>query len=202
MRMILVDRDGVINKDPGGWTKYSYVMDWEDFHFLPGALEALRLLKVNGIKVVVISNQAGVNKGYFSRQALDQIDRKMSEEIRKSGGKIEESFYCVHRDEDNCNCRKPKTGLIEAAVKKYGIDLNDTYFIGDGKMDVMTGKRMGIKTIFVLSGKTSRNAMRESGLRPNYVFKDFLEAVKWIIDKRKRKTDRALKRQKDKETGS
>ena len=83
MKTIFLDRDGVINKDPAGWTEHNYVTDWKNFHFLPGSLEALKLLKINGIKVVLISNQAGVNKGFFSKETLDQINRKMLQEVKK-----------------------------------------------------------------------------------------------------------------------
>ena len=109
MKAIFIDRDGVINKDPGGWTKYNYVTTWKEFHFLPRALEALKILKENNVKVIVISNQAGVSKSYFSRQALKAINDKMLKEIEKNGGEIENVYYCLHSDEDNCNCRKPKT---------------------------------------------------------------------------------------------
>ena len=105
-KAVFIDRDGVINKDPGGWTKYNYVTNWKEFHFIPGALEALKLLKRKGIKVIVISNQAGVNKGYFSQEDLDALNKKMFAEIKKKGGSIEEAYYCVHTEEENCDCRK------------------------------------------------------------------------------------------------
>src|SRR3989338_7533561 len=152
MRAVFIDRDGVINKDPGGWTTYSYVTNWKDFYFLPGSLEALKLLNKKDIKAIVISNQAGVNKGYFSKKDLGNLTAKMLSEVSKSGGKIEEAFYCVHKDDDNCSCRKPKTGLLEKAASKYGIDVRATYFIGDSEADIIAGSRIGCKTIFLLSG--------------------------------------------------
>lgn len=180
MRTIFIDRDGVINKDPGGWTRYNYVTEWKDFNFIPGALEALKILKKKGIKVIVASNQGGVNKGYYTREALNEINNLMLEKIKKHGGEIEEVFYCIHRDEDNCGCRKPKPGMLETAAKKYGIDPKTTYFIGDAPKDILAGKKIGCKTILVLSGKSSRKDIESWEDMPDYVFADLLEAVKWL----------------------
>ena len=180
-KIIFIDRDGVINKDPGDWTKYSYVTAWGEFHFLPGSKEALKLLKDNGIKVIIVSNQAGVSKGYFSKSDLDEVNRKMIEEIRLGGGEVEAVYYCIHQDTDNCACRKPKTGSFEDAAKKYGIDLKDTYFIGDSHVDMAAGKKIGCKTVFVLSGKASRTEMLGWPQQPDYVAKDLLDAVRSVI---------------------
>ncbi|MDD5173426.1 MAG: HAD-IIIA family hydrolase, partial [Candidatus Omnitrophica bacterium] len=107
MKVLFIDRDGVVNRDPGGWTKTNYVADWKDFHFIPGTLQALKILKEKGIKVIVASNQGGVNKGLYTQAELDKVNSLMLKEIEKSGGAIEEVFYCIHSDEDNCDCRKP-----------------------------------------------------------------------------------------------
>lgn len=180
MKYLFIDRDGVINKDPGGWTEHSYVTDWKDFLFIPGSLEALKLLKERGIKVIVASNQAGVNKGFYAKDELSGISSLMLKEIENAGGAIEEVFYCIHKDEDNCECRKPKPGLLEKAAKKYKIDPKSTYFIGDGKVDIAAGKKAGCKTILVLSGKSSREDIEGWEEKPDHIFADLLEAVKWI----------------------
>lgn len=199
LSFIFMDRDGVINKDPGGWTRHNYVADAGDFHFLPGALEALRLLNENGVRVVVVSNQAGVGKGYFSKEMLDKVNSAMLKAITKSGGSVEDVYYCIHRDEDNCFCRKPKTGMFERAAKKYGIDLSRTCIIGDAGVDVMAGRSLGMKTIFVKSGKTSMDEMRKLDVKPDYIFNDLLEAVKWLVARQKRKSERALRRKEEDE---
>ena len=180
MKYLFIDRDGVINKDPGGWTKTNYVTEWKDFHFVPGTLEALKILKEKGIKVIVASNQGGVNKGLYTQEELNKVNEMMLKEIRKSGGEIEEVFYCIHRDEDNCNCRKPKPGMLEAASKKYGINPKTTYFIGDDKKDILAGRSIGCKTVLVLSGKSSRQDAAQWEEEPDYIFKDLLEAVKYL----------------------
>lgn len=180
MEYIFIDRDGVINKDPGGWTTCGYVAEWKDFHFIPGTLEALKLLKKKGIKVIVASNQGGVNKGFYTQEQLDKVNGLMLKEIRRNGADIEEVFYCTHKDEDNCDCRKPKPGMLKTAAEKYGIDPKNTYFIGDDKKDVLAGKKIGCKTILVLSGKSSREDIRHWPEKPDHIFKDLLEAVNWL----------------------
>lgn len=194
IKAIFIDRDGVINKDPGGWTEYDYIIETRDFHFIPGALEALKLLNKNEIKAIIISNQAGVNKGYFTKEKLDQLNSFMLSEIGKKGGRIEKAYYCIHRDEDRCNCRKPRTGMLEMAIRKYGIKPAETYFIGDSEVDILAGKALGMKTVFVLSGKTSMEEMRKWAVKPAYTFKDLLEAVKWLLEKDARKYHRAVRR--------
>jgi histidinol-phosphate phosphatase family protein len=193
-KVIFIDRDGVVNRDPGGWTEHSYVTRWEDFHFLEGALRALALFKRSGFRVVIISNQAGVGKGFFTKEDLDKVNSKMLAEVRKHGGAIDGVYYCVHRKEDGCSCRKPKTGMFEAAVKRYGVMPRETYFIGDSLVDIAAGAKMGMETVFVLSGKTSLEESRGWGLKPGHVFKDLLEAARWITAKEKRRAERALKR--------
>ena len=182
-KTIFIDRDGVINKDPGGWTKYSYVTKWDEFFFIDGSVKALQLLKDAGYKIFVISNQGGISKGYFTQKDLDEVNRKMLIEIKKGGGKIDRLFYCIHHDKDNCECRKPKTGLIEQAAKTMRIDFKETYIIGDSIRDVEAGKRIGMKTIFVSSGKTPLSELDSWGIKPDYIKKDLLEAVEWLLSK-------------------
>lgn len=180
MRYLFIDRDGVVNKDPGGWTKTDYVTNWGDFHFIPGTLEALKILKEKDIKVIVASNQGGVNRGLYTKAELREVNSFMLKEIEKAGGAIEEVFYCIHRDEDKCGCRKPKPGMLGSAARKYGVDPKTTYFIGDTSKDISAGLRMGCKTILVLSGKSSREDIENWEDKPDHVFKNLLEAVKWL----------------------
>ena len=197
IKTVFIDRDGVINKDPGGWTEHEYVTRLKDFHFLPGALEALKLLNRNRMQVVIVSNQAGVSKGYFTKERLDEITCMMLAEIKKNGGKVCEVNYCIHRTEDNCACRKPKPGMLDAAIKKYGVTARDTYIIGDSKVDVLAGKSAGLNTIFVQSGKTGMDEVKKWDVKPDYIFKDLLEAVKWIIVKERRRSERSSRREKE-----
>lgn len=193
-KFVFIDRDGVINKDPGGWTEHSYVTRWEDFHFIQGSKKAIKKLAQAGYGTIIISNQAGVAKGFFTKEELSKVNSRMLDEITHDGGRVEEVYYCLHRDEDNCDCRKPKTGLFERAAKKYGINLKETYFVGDGLVDTLAGKKIGARTVLVLSGKTPIDDMNKWPSRPDLVFKDLLGFVNWLAEKEKRKAVRASRR--------
>ena len=182
-KVIFIDRDGVINRDPGGWTKYSYVTKWDEFSFIDGSIEALRRLKEAGYKIYLISNQGGISKGYFMQEDLDKLNERMLREIEKGGGRIDHLYYCPHHDKDNCECRKPKTGLIEQAIRETDVDLKNTFIIGDSLRDIEAGKRMGMKTIFVLSGKAPLSETKNWPLQPDCIKKDLLEAVEWILER-------------------
>ncbi|OGW84681.1 MAG: hypothetical protein A2987_06515 [Omnitrophica bacterium RIFCSPLOWO2_01_FULL_45_10] len=180
-KVIFIDRDGVINKDPGGWTEHNYVTRWEDFHFLPGAMEGIRRLNDSGYEIIIISNQAGVSKGIYTERKLKSVTEKMLTAIKKSGGRIRNIYYCTHQDSDACDCRKPKTGLFRRAEEEMGIKTAGSYFIGDGRVDVEAGKRAGLKTILVLSGKTALEEVKKWDVKPDHIFKDLACAVDFIL---------------------
>ncbi len=181
-KVIFIDRDGVINKDPGGWTEYNYVTTWEEFIFLPNSIKALGKLNDAGYDIVVVSNQAGVSKGYYSKKRLDKINQKMIKEIEKEGIRLKKAYYCIHQDSDNCDCRKPKTGLFRQAEKELGVKARSNYFVGDGKMDVEAGKKIGMKTILVLSGKTNLEDVGNWDIKPDFIFGNLLETVNFILE--------------------
>ncbi|MDB4349441.1 HAD family hydrolase [Omnitrophica bacterium] len=184
MKIIFIDRDGVINKDPGGWTEHSYVTSWKDFHFLPGAKESLKKLTEAGYEIIIISNQAGVNRGYFTQNDLRDINENMLKEIYSSGGRVHSTYYCPHTKDEGCDCRKPKTGLFKKATEDLDVDFKGTFFIGDGSMDVEAGKRIGCRTILLLSGKSKLEDVEGWICKPDYIKKDLLEAVDWILSER------------------
>lgn len=186
MNIIFLDRDGVINKDPMH-SVYGYVTKWEEFKFLPGAKHAIRKLTEAGYVIYVISNQAGIARGYFTLRALKDISKRMLKEIVKSGGKIAGVFYCPHRDEDNCDCRKPKAGLFRKALRRRKINLKNTFFIGDGIRDIQAGHAAGCKTILVLCGKTSLKDKKKWKAKPDYIKKNLLDAVNWLLNTKDRK---------------
>ncbi len=181
MKVIFLDRDGVINKDPGGWTEHSYVTCWEDFHFLPGSKEAIKDLTDAGYEIVIISNQAGVNKGHFSEDDLKGVTEKMLKEIADSGGRIRSVYYCPHTKDENCACRKPETGLFEKAAEEVDVNFRNTFFIGDGGMDIEAAGRLGLKSILLLSGKSSMKDVGAWKYKPDTIKKDLREAINWIL---------------------
>jgi len=187
-RVIFLDRDGVINKDPEG-LKYPYVTKWKNFKFLPGVKRAIKKLTDAGYAIYIISNQAGISKGYFTMKDLKDVTEKMTQRIEASGGRIDAAFYCPHKNEDNCDCRKPKAGLFKKALKKHGsIDFKKTFFIGDNIRDVQAGRAIGCRTMLVLSGKiTSRNT-KGWQVKPDFIKRNLLDAVEFIL--RRDKTQR------------
>jgi len=178
MKTIFLDRDGVINRDPGFG---GYVTCWEKFEFLPGSLEALKELNQAGFGVIVISNQAGVAKGLYTKQDLDELTGNMLREVEAVGGRITAVNYCTHQDEDNCDCRKPKTGMFHKAAEGLDVNFSKTFFIGDSRRDVLAGRAVGCKTIFVRSGNTK---LEDLDVPCDFVTKDLLEAVDKIVLKK------------------
>ncbi|MDD5423070.1 MAG: D-glycero-beta-D-manno-heptose 1,7-bisphosphate 7-phosphatase [Candidatus Omnitrophica bacterium] len=186
-KAVFIDRDGVINRDPGGWTEHSYVTKWDDFYFLPEAKDAIKRLTDKGYDIVVVSNQAGVSKGYYTVRALNNINAKMLKEIKKAGGRITKVYYCIHKDEDGCGCRKPNTGMLDQAERELDVDVAGSYFIGDGKVDVEAGSKAGMKTVLVLSGKTTLEAAAGWDIKPDHIFADLSEAVDFIVAAKKKR---------------
>jgi len=184
MKVVFLDRDGVINKYPGD---FEYVKSWEGFQFLPNIKPALKRLCEGGFKIFIISNQAGVSKGIFSQQSLNLISENMLKELSKFEIKIDGIFYCIHKPEDNCSCRKPKTGLIDKALTTFKLknnkDQKDGYFIGDTIRDVETGKSAGLSTILVFSGKEKPENKKNWQTQPDFTAKDLSEAVDIIVRK-------------------
>lgn len=178
MKVIFLDRDGVINKDPGVG---DYVKSWKEFEFMPEAIDAIKLLNERGYEIFVISNQAGVAKGLYSQEALDDITANMLKEIKSRGGKIRSVFYCIHASDAGCDCRKPNTGLIKNAVKGLDVDFKKAYFIGDSRLDVGAGRNMGCKTILLLTGKEDPCDVKNWKHKPDFIKNNLMEAVKWVL---------------------
>lgn len=181
MKVIFLDRDGVINEFPGNG---NYVTKLKDFHFIPGVLKALKIFHREGYAVFVVSNQAGVGKGIYSRQKLNHITRNMLEEVKKNGGSIKKVFYCVHCSADGCQCRKPEIGSVRRALNLMNKTIRQApkaFFVGDTEVDILAGHNAGCKTIFVLSGREDRRHMRGWQTKPDFIAKDLLEASRIIM---------------------
>jgi len=181
MKIVFLDRDGVINEFPGHG---KYVTKVKDFRFLPRALAALRMLTETKHTIFVVSNQAGVGRGVFSQDKLDRITEKMLKGVDRSGGKIKRVYYCTHRPDAGCNCRKPGIGSVDKAFQSVNRTLRsakNAFFVGDTKADIETGYNAGCRTIFVLSGRENRRYMRQWIIKPDYIAKDLMEAAKIIM---------------------
>jgi D-glycero-D-manno-heptose 1,7-bisphosphate phosphatase len=129
---ILIDRDGVLNKKA---PRAQYITRPEDFRFLPGALEALKRLTDAGYRIIVVSNQAGINRGAMTEDDLAAVHRKMMAEIEAAGGTIDAIYHCPHDWDEGCDCRKPKPGMLNQAQREWHLDLTRTLFVGDDERD-------------------------------------------------------------------
>ncbi len=174
---VFVDRDGVINAN-----RADHVRSWLEVEFLPGALAGLALLTRSGFDVVVVTNQAIVNRGEAPRAAVDAIHARMVAEITRHGGAIRAVQVCPHRPDEGCGCRKPAPGLLLDAAARYGFDLLDAILVGDHEHDLEAARRANCSSILVLSGR-----IREwpSGPLPAgclAVLPGLLDAAQFIVD--------------------
>lgn len=150
-----MDRDGTINVD------VDYLHEPDKLVFIDGTVEALALLKEQGYKLIVISNQSGIGRGYFGVRDVEQLHAYMNHILQKHNAVIDAFYYCPHVDQDRCTCRKPRTGLIDRAVEEWDIDLRRSYMVGDKETDVMTAVNAGCRYGLLLSGHTVPGALRK-----------------------------------------
>jgi D-glycero-D-manno-heptose 1,7-bisphosphate phosphatase len=177
-RVVLLDRDGVINADRPG-----YILNWKQFTFLPGSKEALTILKEHGYRVHIVSNQSAVGRGLMTGEELDAITARMLRAIRRGGGEIEGVHYCPHRPDENCNCRKPKTGLLKEVARKFRIPLRKAWLIGDKLTDMEAGNAVGCRTILVKTAvePEAENVRPGQPDTPEVVAENLLDAVRYIV---------------------
>lgn len=175
--VIFLDRDGVINQYPGHG---NYLTSWKEFKFIPGSIEGIRKLTEAGFKIFVISNQAGVAKGLYRQQDLDEIDKNMSKAIVKAKGKLAGIYYCTHFPDEGCNCRKPKTGLLQKALGRNSALGEKVFFIGDSFIDMATARNFSAKSILVLSGREKIADRANWEFEPDYVFDNLLLAAHYL----------------------
>ena len=169
-KAIFFDRDGVIVEDIG------YAHKIEDFKLLPNVIGGLRLLK--NYKLVIITNQSGIGKGYYTLKNFNKFNSHLIKELEKNKIKIQKTYYCPHKPEDNCECRKPKIKFLKEAEKEFDIDLDKSFVIGDKKSDFKMGKNAGCRTIHVLTGYGLKYKHQ---VKPDYIAKDLFAAAQWII---------------------
>jgi D-glycero-D-manno-heptose 1,7-bisphosphate phosphatase len=181
---VLLDRDGVINRKAAD----GYVTSWHDFEFLPGVLEALHLLKVNGYKALVISNQAAVGRKIMTTAMLSNLTRRFLQQVQKNGGQIHGVYYCPHTAEDDCNCRKPRPGLFLKAQREHRFAFADTFFIGDSESDALAAQSVGCPFIRLLGSETREMDGRSYSHEP--VFPSLLKAVNFILASRESRNRR------------
>lgn len=177
-KAVFIDRDGTINVD------VHYLDNPDKFEMYPGVGEGVKKLKENGFKIIVITNQSGIARGYFTEKQLSKVHERMKKEFQNFDVVLDGIYYCSHHPDKNCNCRKPNTGLYEKAIKDHNIDVKKSYMLGDKILDMDAGKKIGARTVLVpevhirdefLSNKN------EWKYKPDYIADDFLSAVEWIL---------------------
>jgi D-glycero-D-manno-heptose 1,7-bisphosphate phosphatase len=157
---IFIDRDGVINcRRPG-----DYVLDWSQFIFVPGIRFAMKQLASLGLPMIVISNQAGVGKGLLDPAGLQEITTNMQQALFGDGTSLAAAYYCIHKADENCSCRKPKPGLLFAAAGDFNIDLSRSIFIGDSDTDVQAAQAAGCAPVLFGSDDGPPSASRRDFL--------------------------------------
>jgi D-glycero-D-manno-heptose 1,7-bisphosphate phosphatase len=147
IKTIFLDRDGVINKE------VNYLHRIEDFKFIDGIFEACYHFLILDYKIIIVTNQSGIERGYFKEKDYQNISKWMIRQFQKRGINILDIFHCPHGPKSKCNCRKPKPGMLLEAKKKYNIDMKNSWMIGDKEVDIMAGIDSGVcNTILVRSG--------------------------------------------------
>lgn len=180
MRAVFLDRDGVINVN-----RIDNVRTWEEFVFECGSLEAVARLGNTDFRVIVISNQSGIRRGHMTRETVENIHRRMCDEVARAGGKIDDVYYCPHLPEDLCKCRKPSPEMLLRGRDEYSLDLAHSYLIGDWVDDISAARNAGVTPLLVRTGR-GRRALQEMetlGIPVPEVFENLLEAVTWILEK-------------------
>ena len=176
MKLIILDRDGVINEDSDQFIKNT--SEWKP---IPGSLEAIAKLNHAGYRVVVASNQSGIGRGLLDMGALNAINDKMYRVLAQVGGRIDALFYCPHAAEANCDCRKPKPGMFIDIAQRFNVDLAGVPSVGDSLRDLQAAVTAGAQPMLVLTGKGAKTEAAGGLPDGTPVFADLAEAVRNIV---------------------
>ena len=176
-RAVFLDRDGVINEE------VNYLSRPEEFRLLPRSARAIRKLRQAGLRVVVVTNQSGLARGYFSQQDLAAVHERMRSELAKARTSLDGIYICPHHPNDSCPCRKPGVLLFQQAAQELELRLDQSYFVGDKVTDLIPGRVLGGHTVLVLTGHGQREleSARQQGFQPDHIATDLYEAAEWII---------------------
>jgi D-glycero-D-manno-heptose 1,7-bisphosphate phosphatase len=176
MKLVILDRDGVINHD-----SHDFIKSPEEWRPIPGSLEAIAKLNHAGYQVVLATNQSGVGRGLFEVFTLNAIHDRMHRALAQIGGRIDAIFFCPHAQDANCACRKPKAGLLEEIAHRFNVDLKGVPAIGDSLRDLQAAHTVGAEPILVLTGKGQQT--REAGGFPaeTQIYPDLAAAARAIV---------------------
>jgi D-glycero-D-manno-heptose 1,7-bisphosphate phosphatase len=175
MKLVILDRDGVINYDSD-----LYIKSPDEWRPIPGSLEAIARLTQWGYRVVVATNQSGIGRGLFVMDKLNAIHDKMIKSVAQAGGRIDAVFFCPHTNADKCGCRKPKPGMLEEIAVRYNADLEGVPAVGDSLRDLEAAVAVGAQPMLVLTGKGKKTQMDPNLPPGTIVFPDLAAAVTYI----------------------
>ena len=156
LKTVFVDRDGVINQE-----RSDYVKSISELEIYPNVAKNIKLLKDAGFLVVVITNQSAVNRGIVTHETINQIHNSIQVHLKKYGTFLDGFYYCPHTPDENCNCRKPKSGLLEKAILELNVDLNSSWMIGDSDSDIEAADSVGCKAIKISDSFSLDNAVEK-----------------------------------------
>lgn len=186
-RAIFMDRDGTVSDEVG------YVNDLGRYRLLPGSAEAIRRINQSGFLAFVITNQSGVARGLFDETLLRQVNETLARWLLEEGARLDGIYVCPHHPDvgeapwrQQCECRKPRPGLLRQAAREHDVDLSASYMIGDTVLDIEAARNAGATGVLVLTGYGKgdlKYRMAQRGLTPAHVAADLLEAVEWILDR-------------------
>jgi D-glycero-D-manno-heptose 1,7-bisphosphate phosphatase len=176
MKLVILDRDGVINQDSD-----SFIKSPSEWHPIPGSLEAIAKLNHAGYHVVLATNQSGVGRGLFEVSTLNAIHDRMHRALGQIGGRIDAVFFCPHAHDAGCNCRKPRSGLLDEIASRFNVDLKGVPVVGDALRDLQAAVAVGGTPMLVLTGKGRKT--RDAGDLPDgtQVYDDLADAVRAIV---------------------
>jgi histidinol-phosphate phosphatase family protein len=172
-KAVFLDRDGTLIIDRG------YLSSPQGLRFFPKVKTALKQLKEAHFLCIIISNQSGIGRGIIKKEAVEAIHKTLKERLAKVNISLDDIYYCPHHPSRGCRCRKPNTGLIKRAVKKFDIDLRKSFVIGDKPEDIELARKSGCRSVLVNSSRVSFSTVK---IRPNFIARTFLEGVNWIIE--------------------
>jgi histidinol-phosphate phosphatase family protein len=178
-RALFLDRDGTINHDPG------YLGDPDAVRLYDGVADALaELQRERDVPIFVVSNQSGVARGLIRREDVEAVNRRVEEALAERGVEVEKFFYCPHHPEfgEDCDCRKPKTGFAQKAAEQFGVDLRQSFMIGDSDCDRLFGENAGMKTVMVRTGNGAERLkiLEKEGNLPSFVAENLVEACLYV----------------------
>lgn len=175
-RLIILDRDGVINHESD-----QYIRSPEEWRPIPGSLEAIARLNHAGFRVVVATNQSGLGRGLYDTATMIAINDKMHKALAQVGGRIDAVFFCPHTAESDCECRKPKAGMLSEIGRRFGVDLTGVPCIGDSLRDLQAAEAVGAQPILVLTGKGEKTLRDGQFARHTVIFPDLAFAVTALL---------------------